>query len=401
MKMSLKKICIIADGYPSEHRVVNAFVETLVNEIIDQGVECCVIAPQSISNYLKGVSPERCERYRFTSSGRQVKVYSPRYFSASTRKLGAINTAYITLFNFQQAAMHCFQQIIKSDQKNFDAIYGHFIYPSGITACAIGRKYGIPSFVAYGENTTYTIDYLGTDETRKRLTGINGVVSVSSENKRVLVANNIVAEQKIAVFPNAVNEIDFYKRDRAMLLEKYGMPKDAFIVAFVGRFLPVKGPDRLSAALNELNRKSVYSFFIGSGSLSPTCENILFQGTLPHDQLGEYLSMADIFVLPTLAEGCCNAIVEAMACGLPIISSNLPFNDDILNESNSIRIDSNDIQAITAAIQTLYDNEKLREKLSAGALETASKLRIDNRARGILAFLEKNLETLHASEYEK
>lgn len=391
MKMSLKKICVIADGYPSEHRVVNAFVETLVNEIVDQGVECCVIAPQSISNYLKGVSPERCERYRRTSSGRQVKVYSPRYFSASTRKLSAINTAYITLFNFQQAAMHCFQQIIKSDQKNFDAIYGHFIYPSGITACAIGRKYGIPSFVAYGENTTYTIDYLGTDETRKRLTGINGVVSVSSENKRVLVANNIVAEQKIAVFPNAVNEIDFYKRDRAMLREKYGMPKDAFIVAFVGRFLPVKGPDRLSAALNELNRKSVYSFFIGSGSLSPTCENILFQGTLPHDQLGEYLSMADIFVLPTLAEGCCNAIVEAMACGLPIISSNLPFNDDILNESNSIRIDSNDIQAITTAIQTLYDNEKLREKLSAGALETASKLKINNRARGILAFLDKNL----------
>ena len=391
MKMSLKKICVIADGYPSEHRVVNAFVETLVNEIVDQGVECCVIAPQSISNYLKGVSPERCERYRRTSSGRQVKVYSPRYFSASTRKLGAINTAYITLFNFQQAAMHCFQQIIKSDQKNFDAIYGHFIYPSGMTACAIGRKYRIPSFVAYGENTTYTIDYLGTDETRKRLAGINGVVSVSSENKRILVANNIVAEQKIAVFPNAVNGIDFYKRDRAMLREKYAMPKDAFIVAFVGRFLPVKGPDRLSAALNELNRKSVYSFFIGSGSLSPTCENILFQGTLPHDQLGEYLSMADIFVLPTLAEGCCNAIVEAMACGLPIISSNLPFNDDILNESNSIRIDSNDIQAITTAIQTLYDNEKLREKLSAGALETASKLKIDNRARGILAFLDKNL----------
>ena len=399
--MSLKKICIIADGYPSEHRVVNAFVETLVNEIIDQGVECCVIAPQSISNYLKGVSPERCERYRFTSTGRQVKVYSPRYFSVSTRKLGAINTAYITLLNFQQAAMRCFQRIIQSDQENFDAIYGHFIYPSGITACAIGRKYRIPSFVAYGENTTYTIDYLGADETRKRLAGINGVVSVSSENKRILVANNIVAEQKIAVFPNAVNGIDFYKRDRAMLREKYAMPKDAFIVAFVGRFLPVKGPDRLSAALNELNRKSVYSFFIGSGSLSPTCENILFQGTLPHNQLGEYLSMADIFVLPTLAEGCCNAIIEAMACGLPIVSSNLPFNDDILNENNSIRVDPNDIQTITAAIQTLHDNEKLRENLSIGALETASKLRIDNRARGILAFLEKNLETLHASEYEK
>ena len=52
--MALRKICVITDGYSSEKRVANAFVETLVNEFEDQGVECCVIAPQSVSKYLKG-----------------------------------------------------------------------------------------------------------------------------------------------------------------------------------------------------------------------------------------------------------------------------------------------------------------------------------------------------------
>lgn len=106
--MALRKICVITDGYSSEKRVANAFVETLVNEFEDQGVECCVIAPQSVSKYLKGVKPEKTERYRYTSKGRKVKVYSPRYITASVRKIGPVNTAYITLSSFQHTVMHCF-----------------------------------------------------------------------------------------------------------------------------------------------------------------------------------------------------------------------------------------------------------------------------------------------------
>lgn len=389
--MALRKICVITDGYSSEKRVANAFVETLVNEFEDQGVECCVIAPQSVSKYLKGVKPEKTERYRYTSKGRKVKVYSPRYITASVRKIGPVNTAYITLSSFQHTVMHCFERISKFGHEQFDAVYGHFIFPSGIAACAIGEKYGIPSFFAYGENTTYTIDYLGASETRKRLQKISGVVSVSSENKRVLVANNIVEKNKIGVFPNSINNADFYQRDKKALRKKHGIPQNVFIVAFVGRFLPVKGPDRLSAALDELSNDSIYSFFIGMGPLKPTCRNILFMDALPHDQIGDFLSMADVFVLPTLAEGCCNAVIEAMACGLPVISSNLPFNDDILDETNSIRIDPNNIDAIKSAIQTLYENKELRENLAQGALKTASKLKIENRAKSILAFIEEKI----------
>lgn len=389
--MKLRKICFIVDGYPSEQRVVNAFVETLVNELEDQGIECCVIAPQSVSKYLKGVKPEKTERWRYTSKGKKVKVYSPRYITASACKIGPVNTAYLTLTSFKHTVKRCFAKISRSEHEQFDAVYGHFIFPAGITACAIGEKYGIPSFFAYGENTTYTIDYLGAQETKRRLEEIRGVVSVSSENRRVLVVNDIVEKNKIGVFPNSINNEDFYPRDKKALRDKYKIPQEAFIVAFVGRFLNVKGPDRLSAALDGLNNDSIYSFFIGMGSLKPTCRNILFMGTLPHNQIGKYLSMADIFVLPTLAEGCCNAIVEAMACGLPVISSNLPFNDDILDETNSIRIDPNDIKALKSAINTLFVNKELRKKLAQGALETASKLTIEKRAKNIVTFIEEKI----------
>lgn len=84
-----------------------------------------------------------------------------------------------------------------------------------------------------------------------------------------------------------------------------------------------------------------------------------------------YLNAADFFVLPTLAEGCCNAIIEALACGLPVISSNLPFNDDILDENNSIKINPMDIQALRESMTMLIEDELLRNRLSDGALRQA------------------------------
>ena len=143
----------------------------------------------------------------------------------------------------------------------------------------------------------------------------------------------------------------------------------------------------MSKAIDKLN--GVNSFFIGSGEEEPNCKGILFSGRLPHKDIVKYLNAADVFVLPTLAEGCSNAIVEAMACGLPIISSNLPFNDDILDESCSIRIDPMNIEEIKNAIQMLLQDQSLLKKLSEGAIKRADSLTIETRAENILEFMRR------------
>lgn len=388
--MKIKNICLIADGYPSEDRVVNAFVENLVNEFIDQGINCVVIAPQSLTKALirmHKLLPSK--RSRKTTQGNEVTIFSPKYFSFTCRKILNINLAKLTLRHFRKAAEKVFKKIQK--EIKFDVVYGHFIFESGIVANYLGQKYQIPSFFAYGENTTYTIDYLGSHETKKLLEGVKGAVSVSTENKNVLLKNDIVSEAKVSVFPNAINSAIFFQKDKLQLRKKYGIDQNIFIVAFVGRFLPVKGPDRLASAIAKIDHQDVYSFFIGTGPVEPNCSNILFKGSLEHSLISDYLSMADVFVLPTLAEGCCNAIIEAMACGLPIVSSNLSFNDDILDSSNSIRIDSLDIDKISAAIDTLYNDVNLRLELSAGALKTAEKLNITNRAKNIIQYMEERI----------
>ena len=81
-----------------------------------------------------------------------------------------------------------------------------------------------------------------------------------------------------------------------------------------------------------------------------------------------------------------------MACGLPIISSNKNFNDDILDDTCSIRIDTTDVEEIKNAILRLYDNKKLRDVLSKNAIKKTEKFNINERAKNIIKFMEEKLE---------
>lgn len=384
----INSICVISEQYPTTKNSDYEFVAQLVRTWTKMGIQCKVINPVSFTNAIFRGGEIKPKLWFDNSEGLHISIISPRYVSFSTRNIGFINTSKITLKYYQ----NCIFSYLKNHYSEFDAVYGHFIFPSGIVASNISKTYGIPSFFAYGENTTYTIDYLGEKLTRELLKNINGVISVSSENKRILSKKKIVEQDIIGVFPNSVNNKLFFKHDKIGMRKKHNLPLDTFIIAYVGYFIDIKGANRLSDAINIINNKEIKSIFIGRGDVIPTCEGILQMGPRSHDIVPELLSAADIFVLPTLAEGCCNAIIEAMACGLPIISSDKPFNDDILDDTCSLRIDPMDIDAIATAIKILYENRVLREKLSEGAIKKAKSLNIEERAKNIIHFMEERIQ---------
>lgn len=379
----IKTILVITPDYPFEGEPVYTFVQNLCNEFVRKGCCITVLAPQSLTSAIKY---HRCKRPRVRHeeiAGKRITIHQPYTITFPYR--------FWKLYNLM-SRWGAVRFLNKANLEP-DVCYCHF-WRSAYQVLPYVKNKKIPLFVATGEGALRKVakelSSSGYMEINKYL---NGAISVSSNNKVISQEIGLLEGKDCLVAPNAIDCSLYHKKDRESLRVKYGYAKDDFIVAFVGAFVNRKGPQRLAAAINMIG--GIKSFFIGGAKgelqIEPNCDGILFKGNLPHEIIPDYLNMADIFVLPTLNEGCCNAIVEALACGLPVVSSNRPFNFDVLNETNSIMVDPTDVDEIAAAIKELKENPERRKQLSEGALRMAEDLTIDRRAEKILNFMELHI----------
>ena len=378
------RICIITTGFPTPYNPGKyAFVDQLACAWADMGNEVTVIYPiPAFAELLDKKRFYKSKWTRETASGNRINVECPRFFSASDKTVLGIDTRTLAYRSFQKALC----TVITRMKEEPDVLYGHFL-PSGCQAGDVGSKMSIPSYCAFGESTLWSIEGWDKNRVRNSLAKLCGIISVSTENKRVLTAHHLYRESDIEVFPNGVDHKVFCPGDKVGIRKKLGLPEHAYIGAFTGAFSDGKGVLRAQeAAVRASNVKMIY---VGGGAQKPEGTNILFSGRLPHEDLPDYLRAADFFILPTKAEGCCNAIIEAMACGLPIISSKGAYNDDILNEDYAIRTDPLDIEAMANAIRVLGDDPARRQRMSQAALNASLKFDITERAAGILAFMQR------------
>lgn len=374
----MMNILIVTPDYPDRYKVHYPFVKQLVDEFARQGHHCYVVAPYSITKNKRRYQEEE-------KVSDNITIYRPNHLSFSNYRIGK----FCPSLYFRQKAIN---RALRHLPIKPDVVYCHF-WESALEGYAYAKVNKIPLFVASGESNISTLLQNKTVPSDLK-EYVSGVICVSTKNKEESVSLGLTTPENCFVKPNAVNNSLFKKLDKQACRNRLGVSKEDFIVCFVGSFIERKGPIRVTKAIKSISGKSVKTFFIGKGPQVPECENTLYNGTLPHEDIPTYLNASDVFVLPTLAEGCCNAIVEAMACGLPIISSDRSFNWDVLNDSNSIMVDPYDIQQITDAIVELRDNPKERERLSIGALETAKYLTIEQRAKSILAFMANKINSI-------
>lgn len=380
--MKCKHICFIVPGYPTCNDPVYTFVKQLVCSIADLGIKCTVIAPQSLTKVLIRKTRKRPFSWQDTTDqGNKVDIFQPSYISWSNLRL--FGRSISSLFS-ERAIIRAFDKIKISP----DVLYAHF-WSCGVVAGIIGKKHNLPVFVATGESVIRVRDLYTDAKIQGSMDAIKGVICVSSKNMQESIDLGLASKENMIVIPNAVNDRLFYPMNKEEAREKLGFNQDDFIVAFTGSFTHRKGVLRLAEAVKKVG--GVKTIYIGSGPLQPNGEDILFKGRLPHNEIVCYLNAADAFVLPTLAEGCCNAIIEAMACGLPIISSALPFNDEILDNNNSIRIDPYSVDDIARAIKHLKDNPNVRKKMSEASVSKSKSLTVRTRAMNVLNFISERM----------
>lgn len=379
----IKKICVLTSYYPQADDPVYSFVGTLVEAMADRGVECHVISPVSrIEKKHRAVT-----RIEKTANGSEINVYCPDYTVFPSRNILGYRTYRLTVASMRSAIMKTYRDYVGS----CDAIYSHFV-SMGINAAWLGKKTGVPAFMAVGESSV-TMHSLSYECFRADLhSGLKGVITVSSQLREDLGKYSVISpDTPVLVAPNGIDTSVFRPLDRQSARASLGADDEDFIVSFVGAFISRKGFDKLQ---NVIGRHPEWKcVLIGSGDipLELNNEQVLYSGRTSHADIPRYLCASDVFALPTCAEGCCNAIIEAMGCGLPVVSSDRSFNDDILSPECSIRIDTSSEEELDEALTRLYNDKRLRERLANGALAVGQSLSIENRAEKILSFMEKCL----------
>lgn len=377
------RLAIVTHSYPSANgRIEGSFVRQFVLALSRAGVECAVIAPVSIvaSRNWPLVPGESHDQ----DGGSPVRVLRPRYVSFSAKQMLGFNTALCTLRSFTGCVRRALQRIDWSP----DLVYGHFLYVAGYAAVRVGASLAKPSVVSVGEGEFWSVRPYGFERAIQDFRDASGFLAVSSVVREGLVKELAIPEAKIRVFPNGVDLTRFRPGDRSEARSRFGIADAQFVVAFVGHFYEQKGLKRLLEAVKGLT--NVALLLVGHGPVGVADGSpVAFKGTLPHKEIPLALTAADAFVLPTQVEGSCNSVLEAMACGLPIVTSSGRYMDDIVDDDVAVRVDPMDARAIREAIVMLMNNPVRRRNMSEASLARSKRFDINLRAMRVAAWLEE------------
>lgn len=203
-------------------------------------------------------------------------------------------------------------------------------------------------------------------------------ISNSEAAKKVLIEREKIPENKIMVVPNGVDCSLFRPpslEEKQKAQSRLGLQPDKVVIVSVANLLPVKGHHHLLeavAATPSTIRERIYLLLAGEGPLRPALEKqaealklsgiVRFLGRQDRRGVAETLRAADIFVLASLWEGLPNAILEAMACGLPVIATDVGGIPELIqNNKNGLLVQPQDTATLTQSIlKMLQDIESRR-----------------------------------------
>jgi len=205
-------------------------------------------------------------------------------------------------------------------------------------------------------------------------------IIVMSDELRQKVLMEGFSGRKVARIPNGVNIELFYPypdKEKEELRKSNKLVSKKVLV-YSGWLVEGKGLDTLLEAFKLVasENRETYLLLLGKGPLGDRLkdkagslgisDNVCFKGNVPN--VHEYLNSADIFVFPSFREGMPNSLLEAMACGLPVIASKIGGVVDVVEDGKSgILFEPGDVSGLASAMVRLLNDNELRLKLGAEA----------------------------------
>jgi glycosyltransferase involved in cell wall biosynthesis len=293
------------------------FVENRLRHLIASGeAESTVLAPVPWFPFRGGPDvPARETRHG-------IVVHHPRFLAAPG--IGMATNP----FTLYRAAARVLDRLV-AEGLRFDAIDGHYLYPDGVAAVLLGRRYGRPvTLTARGSDTSQWPGYrIPARMIRWAIARADALIAVSADLKAGLVALG-VPEAKVTVLRNGV-DLDVFRpvADRAAARAQLGVTGP--LLVSVGGLIERKRHHLTIEALTLLPGHTL--LLIGQGperdalqalaARLGVADRVRLLGPKPHAELPLYYSAADASVLASSREGWANVLLESMACGTPVVAT--------------------------------------------------------------------------------
>lgn len=289
-----------------------------------------------------------------------VDVLYPRYFS-----IPGVFKQWDGLF----MALSTYAMVKRLHQAGrVDIIDAHFAYPDGYAATLLGRWLKVPVAITLrGTEARHARTPALVGPLKKALQGATRLIAVSSELLRVAVQLGADPARALVV-GNGVDISKFQPHSKDQARAKLGIAPKARVLISVGGLVERKGFHRVIPLLPELLKTYPDLVYLIVGGASAEGDNraelekmvadlglgahVRFLGPKPHEELAAVLSAADVFVLATRAEGWANVFLEAMACSLPVVTTDVGGNREVVcrPELGEV-VPFGDAQALSKALQ--------------------------------------------------
>ncbi len=298
-----------------------------------------------------------------------LQVHHPRYFMIPK---------YLKILDgmFYGASLAPFMKSI-AGRTNFDILDFHWVYPDAIGGLQWARKLGKKTVVTVRGNEA--IYYFEKSPIRnmlqQRLREFDHVISVSGDLKRKIVSEFGVEESRVSVISNGIDTDRFHLMDRDKARLKCALKPGKRYLLTVSRLSSEKGLDNLLQAMRQLQSPGADLVIIGDGPLKGQLldlatrlnikDRVHFLGELGHGDLCAWYNAVDAFCLPSLWEGCPNVVIEALACGTPVVATSVGGIPDLVSSSTcGILAPPGDERALSAALDQALQTKWNRHGIS-------------------------------------
>ncbi|MFO7956945.1 MAG: glycosyltransferase [Candidatus Brocadiia bacterium] len=252
----------------------------------------------------------------------------------------------------------------------FDLVVATFAYPHGVAAMHLARELGVPYALKTRGSDLHSLPESGPQRAlvADAMREAACVVAVSANLANI--ATELGADAaRVNVLPNGVDADRFAVMPRSEARRRLGVDDEGPLVLYVGALRRVKGPDVLAEAADLLD-EDVRVCLAGDGPMRSKLRSsrLCLLGHLPRELVVLWMNAADVVVLPSRNEGCPNVVLEAMACGTPVVAARVGAVPDLLDDGSGIVVPPENARALAQALKQALCCDWDREAIRSGAL---------------------------------